>query len=75
MERKKQVEMVRAICTDIAEEIVAGANSWPSHWDGHELRDLVAERFGYIRTTVMKTDKVRRRRFLRDNRNRYNSTP
>lgn len=71
MEREKQIELVRNFCSSVAESLIKRADTWPEHWDGYELRDLCAMAFDRERTSLMLTNRARRRAFLKDERCRF----
>lgn len=74
MELKDQQELVRGLCASVAEALIRESHNWPEHWNGHELRELVADAFAHERTTAMNEDRGRRRRFNRENASRFQST-
>lgn len=50
-------------CNAVRDDLLTHANQWPTEWDGHELRALVAKAVGREMTRVMLDDKKRRRAF------------
>jgi hypothetical protein len=60
MNKKEKVDFVSSMCSSIREEIQQHIiqDRIPDEWDGHELRQLLAEKFQW--ETVM-TDKRSRR--------------
>jgi len=69
--RVEQIGLVREFCSQVAEAMIREADTWPDHWDGHELRELVAERFELERTSLMRRDRARKRRFNKENASRF----
>ena len=45
MTRERQREFVRELTENITAEIMRNAARWPEHWDGHELRMLLADHY------------------------------
>lgn len=50
MTRREQRKFTRELCARVTREILAlhDAGRIPEEWDGHELRALIAERFGQV---------------------------
>lgn len=45
---------IRALCRSVAENVAAAVPAMPAEWDGHELRELLAEVFDRERSGQMK---------------------
>ena len=73
MKLSEQRELVRGLCASVAQALVKESENWPEHWNGHELRELVAEAFDHERTSAMRADRGRMRRFRRENASRFQS--
>lgn len=41
----------------------------PPHWDGHQLREFIAEKFQWERTNKMRTDRKARRDYRNESNN------
>jgi hypothetical protein len=63
MTRAEQKKFLEIFIDGIKGELIARSDRWPVEWDGHELRELVADAFDSERTRLMKENKKRRREY------------
>lgn len=68
MQREQQIELVTAICNHIRNDLIHRIETGkvPETWDGHELREWLADTFQFERTNVMRTNRKRRKDFKND---------
>ena len=57
-----QRALVTAICDRVRDHLLARSSVWPAHWDGHELRELIAQSFERERTHAMRDRRSSRAR-------------
>jgi len=62
---------IRSLCGSIEVAVLAAVPQMPADWDGHELRELIAEVFNSERTRLMKESRGRMRNYRSA---RYNIT-
>lgn len=73
MKLSEQRELMRNFCNRVCEAMIRESDNWPEHWNGHELRELAAYTFENERSTLMREDRGRKRRFNRENASRFYS--
>ena len=73
MKLHEQRELLRNFCNSVCEAMIRESENWPERWNGHELRELAAYHFDSERTTAMREDRGRKRRFNRENVARFQS--
>jgi hypothetical protein len=70
MDAKQKKKFIKDLTAAVRDNLLAKVKDMPEEWDGHELRQLLADKFAYETTDTMK--KGRR---LRDYRNVVATTP
>lgn len=45
---------IRTLCNSVRDELIAKVERMPADWDGHELRELIADTFNFSRTRLMR---------------------
>jgi hypothetical protein len=45
MDEKAKREFVQELCTNVCNSLLERSNRWPKHWNGINLRQLVAHAF------------------------------
>lgn len=65
MTRMEQIALVNDLTERIAGQIVhlVTVGKVPAEWDGHELRELIGEKFYAERTQLMRARPTRRRNY------------
>lgn len=48
--RKEKRRFIRQLIRSVANDLITDVQKMPSEWDGHELRELIAERFNRCRS-------------------------
>lgn len=43
MKKNEQKRFIRELMGNITKDLLAKADRWPEHWDGHELRCLIRD--------------------------------
>lgn len=61
MPKRKQRQLLRSITRHMTQHLLAQSARWPAEWDGHELRELVADAFNNERTRLMRESRQRRK--------------
>ena len=73
MTKKEQRAFLRCLAREVVKAALTKSAAWPDDWDGHELRQLLADDFAHESTLDRKeyghTDRRARLRRLRDYRN------
>lgn len=68
MTKAQQRKLVRGLCRNTLRSLLETSSRWPSEWDGHELRALIADRFALNNFGACdprrKSNKARRRAYL-----------
>lgn len=64
-QRRWQRAFIRGLGKDVLRDILAKVENMPTDWDGHELREFMAEAFDRERTSLMKKG-PRARKYRRD---------
>lgn len=54
MTKAQQRKILKAICDNVRDHLLSRSDQWPEEWDGHELRELVAEVHNNERTSLMR---------------------
>ena len=62
MTRAKKRAFIRNLCKSVANHLITKVDAMPEEWDGHELREAVADAFDRERTIGS------RNRYTRDTR-------
>lgn len=50
MNKREKVRFLRSLTKQVADHLVRQVDKMPEHWDGHDLRELLAASFEYERT-------------------------
>lgn len=66
-----KTEFIRDLTSNVVKSILAKVPEMPAEWDGHELREYLADEFARNRSALMREPRSRR---LRDYRNTVNVT-
>jgi hypothetical protein len=61
MTRVEQIKFIEAICDDVVRELkfTVHADKIPSEWDGHELRELIKDRFAMVSLNTLQGKRKR----------------
>jgi hypothetical protein len=70
MTRTEQRTFIRELISNVKEDLLSNVSSVPDTWDGHELRQWIADRFAESSFSL----KQNKRRY-RDYRNVISTTP
>lgn len=62
MTKHEQTKFVEGLINNVKDELMSQINKLPDEWDGHELRQLIADRFAEVSFTL-KNDKKRYRAY------------
>ena len=62
MTNEQQKQLVNEFIERVRVTLLDRADRWPKQWDGHELKELVAEAFANERTRLMQEKYSRRRK-------------
>jgi len=64
MNKQEQEQFVRELTGNVLAEVLAKSVQWPDDWDGHELRQLLADAFAAssCMSDAMKDKRAARRR-------------
>lgn len=63
MTKQQQSEIVEAFMASMLRHVRAHVPAFPEDWDGHEIKEWIAGEFLCERTTSMRNDRSRMRRF------------
>lgn len=55
--------LLATFCNSVRDALLSHADQWPTEWDGHELRLLLATAFEQEVTRIMRDDRKRKRAF------------
>lgn len=61
LEKEKKKELVSNLVESVRQEIIKLIDNGkiPEEWNGHELRQLIADKFNYEKTQVMKGNRLK----------------
>jgi hypothetical protein len=57
---------IRSFFKSMRTSLLRQVPNLPRHWDGHQLRELIADQFEWERTSKMRTDRPARRDYRRE---------
>lgn len=61
MDAKEKKQLIKDLCNNVRDQVLAQVQDMPEFWDGHELRQLLADRF--TDAVLVKMPPSRRRKF------------
>src|SRR3954466_1544620 len=56
-------EFIRNLCNSVRDSLIKAVARMPNEWDGHELRELLAQTFDAERGDLLRTNRERMRAF------------
>jgi hypothetical protein len=45
MEKTKKKEFIKNLCNEVRDGLLRNVDKFPEDWDGHELREIIADEF------------------------------
>lgn len=61
MKKVEQRKLLRSFTKQVTVRLLASSPHWPTEWDGHDIRELVAYAFDAERTSLMREKGSRKR--------------
>lgn len=62
MDKKTQLELTRNFMGAMATHVLAHAPHFPEHWDGHDIREFIADEFTSEKSEAMRGTRLRQYR-------------
>ena len=63
MTAQEKAKFVCNLCNSLRNDILSAVPDMPEDWDGHELRELIADEFNRERTDCVRKDRKRKRAY------------
>jgi hypothetical protein len=68
LNKREQKSLCKTLCTSMSNEFAKHVRDGrvPANWDGHEIREWLADKFEFERTRLMKSDRKRKSNYRND---------